>query len=253
MSTLRKKPIIQYADTEASVSVECRRDTFDITKIPRKYSVVNDQHVFETSYSSRQEACIFVSKISRSLIPQGLIIIPSLRDKGVKGTFDLEIYSSETLILKQLPDTFNKSIASEWTDHTAYGSHVNPNWKKNPRFAFHFRHTSKSLTASSRIPLRITLGRYGQSWKSLMKRDTVGCMIGFYIFIQHSNSELEQIYESLFVPGDEFSTDSSFTLTQLPVGEEYIIMPTTCSEGKIGSFVLSIMTEVEFKFHKDKT
>lgn len=214
---------------------------------------MNDPHVFESTYSNRQESCIFISKISRSLIPQGLLIIPSLRDKGVKGSFEIEVYSSEPLVLKQLPDTFNKSIASEWTEQNACGSHVNPNWKKNPKFAFHFRHVSKSLTSSTRIPIRITLGRHGQSWKSLVKKDAVGCMIGFYIFIQRNNTELQQIYESLFVPGDEFSTDPSFTLTQLPVGEEYIIMPTTCSEGKIGSFVLSIMTEAEFKFHKDKS
>lgn len=85
----------------------------------------------------------------------------------------------------------------------------------------------------------------------MAKKDAVGCMIGFYIFTQHGN-ELEQIYESIFVPNDELSTEVGFTLTPLPIGDEYVIMPATCGEGKIGSFVLTVMTEAEFKFQREK-
>lgn len=72
------------------------------------------------------------------MIPQGMIIVPSLHDKGVKGSFELEVYSSEPVVLKQLPDMYNKSLASEWTDQTSGGSHVNPNWKRIQNLPFIF-------------------------------------------------------------------------------------------------------------------
>jgi hypothetical protein len=36
-------------------------------------------------------------------------------------------------------------------------------------------------------------------------------------------------------------------------GESYTIMPTTFGESKVGSFVLSILSEFEFAITKDKT
>ena len=95
---------------------------------------------------------------------------------------------------------------------------------------------------------RITVTLVGAHWKAAMKKDTVGCMIGFYIFIRrnissyssHSSSssssssyssssfalapplpsatpsiqthELTQIYESTFVPDLEAGTGEDFTL-----------------------------------------
>lgn len=232
--------------------VAVRNDKFNISKIPRKMTAAGDVHVFESSYSSRTESTIHFVKLSRSLIPAGILIIPSLNEKGAKGTFELEVYSSEPVTLQQLPDAFNKSIASEWSEHTAMGGHMNPHWKKNPKFTLTFRHVLKAPDGSTpKIPVRITVSRYGVLWKSMCKKDTVGSMIGFYIFISRDN-ELTQIYESPFVPTEELSTDADFSLTNLQSGEEYVIMPTTFGEGKKGSFVISIMTETEFRFHKEK-
>ena len=185
------------------------------------------------------------------MIPQGLLIIPSLNERGIKATFELEIYSSEPVDLRQLPEQHNKGIASEWTEATAMGSHINPQWKKNPKFTFNFRRSVKSQMTGGPIPIRITLGRYGLNWKSMCKKDPIGSMIGFYIFINR-NGELEQIFESPFVPNEELSTEPSFGLEPLSSGEEYVIMPTTFSEKKLGSFVLSIMSDADFKFHKEK-
>jgi hypothetical protein len=100
--------------------------------------------------------------------------------------------------------------------------------------------------------IRITLSRHGNSaWRSLNKKDTVGSMIGFYIFV-NSGGELTQIYESVFSPEPEITTDANFVLEQLHPNESYIIMPTTFSEAKIGSFVLSILSEYEFVLQKEK-
>eukprot|EP01035_Chromulina_nebulosa_P020461 gene20461-26549_t len=169
-----------------------RKEKYDITKILRQYSLLDEIHVFESSYSSRTEACIYFPKISRSLIPQGFIVTPSLNEKGVKAV-------------------------------------------------------------ASKVYVRITLSRYGLKWKMMTKKDPIGSMIGFYIFIhRHNSNEIQQVYESPFVPTDELCTDSSFTLEILQSGDEYIIIPTTFNEGKFGSFVMTIMTETDFRFHKEK-
>jgi hypothetical protein len=36
------------------------------------------------------------------------------------------------------------------------------------------------------VKTRISVSRVGTNWKTMMKKDTVGCMIGFYIFIRRS-------------------------------------------------------------------
>ena len=77
-------------------------------------------------------------------------------------------------------------------------------------------------------------------------------MIGFYIFVNHGG-ELRPYYESTFVPDAEISTDPSFMLPVLSHGETYTIMPTTFGEGKVGSFVISILSEYEFAITKDKS
>ena len=47
-----------------------RKEIYDITKIPRITNIPHD-FIYETSYSSRQEASIYFIKLSRSSIPQG--------------------------------------------------------------------------------------------------------------------------------------------------------------------------------------
>ena len=109
---------------------------------------------------------------------------------------------------------------------------------------------SPDIVSSEPARTRITVTLVGAQWKPAMKKDTVGCMIGFYIFIRrnisphstHSTSspsssssssssspfalapplssaapptqthELTQIYESTFVPDLEAGTGEDFTL-----------------------------------------
>ena len=199
-------------------------------------------HVVST-FSHKQDACIFYPKIPRAWMPDGLIIVPCLSEKGVKGKFKLEFCCSEPIIVNALPDTYSRSVAGEWTEPTAGGSHLFPNWRKNPKFHLKIV-TPIGNTAPTR--LRITLARHGTNWRQMCKRDTVGCMIGFYIFITRG-TEQNQIYESTFVPDEEFSTESTFSLPQLTHHDEsYTIMPATFNEGKIGSFVLTVLCERQF-------
>lgn len=218
--------------------------------ILRKLSIEPSAYHLSTPFCSKTESCVFFPKIPRAWVPNGLLIVPCMNERNVKGSFDLEVYASEKIYLNALPETYSRSIAGDWVENACGGNHLNPNtWKKNPKFTLKF-HYPVHTEEFSRV--RITLARVGTNWKSLAKRDTVGCMIGFYIFINHG-TELRPFYESTFVPDSEISTDGSFTMPQLGHGETFTIMPTTFGEGKIGSFVISILAEYEFAITKDKS
>ena len=180
---------------------------------------------------------------------------------GVKGHFELEVFASESVILTQLPESSSRMIAGEWTEATAGGCHLNPlTFKKNPKFILKLkkfgqgrrssvnneqrsnseRHSNSSQDEKERDPseplrTRITVSRVGSNWKSLVKKDTVGCLIGFYLFVRRAipitpapfnpnappianaapptqTHELTQIYESVFVPDHEARTEEDFTL-----------------------------------------
>ena len=102
-------------------------------------------------------------------------------------------------------------IAGEWSEATAGGSHLNSlTFKKNPKFVLKLRRYGQGrkssldgrerdrdqrhsisgmddMNSSDPMKTRITVSRVGTNWKSLMKKDTVGCMIGFYIFIRRTS------------------------------------------------------------------
>ena len=169
---------------------------------------------------------------------------------GAKAGFELEVYSSEKVTLTSLPEAYTRSLAGEWNEHSAGGSHICVSWKKNPKFILRFHNP---VTTEAPVRCRITLARIGANnhWYLMSRKDTVGCMIGFYIF-HVKGTEQSQIFESTFLPDEEVSTDPTFTLPQLGHGESYLIMPTTFGDGKYGSFVLSILSECEFHLSKDK-
>jgi hypothetical protein len=217
--------------------------------ILRKLSVDPEAYHVMSTFCSKTETAIFYPKLPRSWMPDGLLLIPCLSEKGVKGHFDLEVYSSDDVLLTALPETYARSISGEWTESTAGGCHLYPTtWKKNPKFQLRF-HNPVHTDAPAR--LRITIAKLGSQWKSLSKKDTVGCMIGFYIFLTRGTEQI-QMYESTFVPDEENSTDSSFSLPQLSHGETYTLMPTTFADGKHGAFVISILSEYEFHIAKEK-
>lgn len=244
VSTLKKPPTSEADELLLNMQLTQPKT------ILRKLSIDSSSYHLTTPFCSKTESCVFYPKIPRAWVPNGLLIVPCLNERNVKGSFDLEVYASEKIYLNALPETYSRSIAGDWVENACGGNHLNPNtWKKNPKFTLKFHYPVHSEDHSR---VRITLARVGTNWKSLAKRDTVGCMIGFYIFINHG-TELRPFYESTFVPDNELSTDASFTMPQLGHGETFTIMPTTFGEGKIGSFVISILAEYEFAITKEKS
>ena len=152
--------------------------------ILRKLSVNPDSFHLTTSFCSKTESCVFFPKIPRAWIPNGLLVVPCLNEKNIKGSFDLEVYASEKIFLNALPETYSRSIAGDWVDSASGGNHLNATWKKNPKFTLKFHYPVHSEDSAH---VRITLARVGTNWRSQSKRDTVGCMIDT-ISIKQKNS-----------------------------------------------------------------
>ncbi|CAM9221623.1 unnamed protein product [Choristocarpus tenellus] len=77
-------------------------------------------------------------------------------------------------LVYELPETVSKTIAAEWNSQTAGGSHLNPDWKKNPSFQL-------KLRGSGPAKIKIVLSRPEKDWKNKCIKDSVGCMMGFYL------------------------------------------------------------------------
>lgn len=215
--------------------------------------LANSEYVLESSYASKKEACVFYPKFPRALLSTGFIIVPSLSSANIKGKYELEVYCSEKFELHSIPESESKVIAGSWTEAISGGSHIHSSWKKNPMFTLRLKNTSRSIIRESGeeiyYKVRISLTRHGSVWRAKERKDTVGCMIAFYVFISSGNSnDLVEIYASPFVPTSEVCSEDDFQLQPLKKGEEYVIMPATNQPGIIGNFVLSVMCAQEFLF-----
>ena len=70
--------------------------------------------------------------------------MPCLNEKGSKGHYELSVFSSESLSIHALPEQYSRSLAGDWTDANAGGSHLFPNWKKNPKYTLSIHHPPSS-------------------------------------------------------------------------------------------------------------
>jgi len=244
-SSLKKKKSATAAPDERLASKGASDKT-----VLRKLFIAPDAYCQQTSYSSKTEAVVYFPRMPRSWLPNGLLLVPCLSERGVKGSFDLEIHCSEPVSIRALPESFARSLAGEWSEQLAGGSHLSAaTWKKNPKYTFKFKNSS---VANAPAKVRITLCRHGSEWRALARKDPVGCMIGFYIFVQRETGELIQVFDSPFVPSEENSTGADFQLEQLGPSDEYVIMPATFAEDKCGSFILSVSADYEFSLSGQK-
>ena len=104
----------------------------------------------------------------------------------------MQFFSSQPLSVQMIPQTFRKQVTGEWLESSGGGSHLNDcrfdkrvgttktplNWTKNPKFLV----TWISDASSSQVSLKITLNRNEREWRGKVAKNTVGCMIGFYVF-----------------------------------------------------------------------
>lgn len=231
----------------------------DEHKVERKIAL-NPLYWSQTStFVSKTESCLYFPKIPRAWMPDGMIVVPCLGDKNVRGSFELDVFSNCNVTIEPLPETTTRSVAGEWVEGSCGGSHICPTYKKNPRFVLTLRPPVVRPGAPQPSPyasLRISLSKTGSSWRALTRKDAVGCMGGFYVFLvthnEHGNETMRPIYESTFAPTEEVSTETGFNLEYLHGSHDsYVIMPTTFDEGKHGSFVLSVSADCDFSLIRE--
>ncbi|CAN0081797.1 unnamed protein product, partial [Phaeothamnion confervicola] len=220
-----------------------------------------------SDYQSTEAATILLRGVRRDTAPNGLLVVPALSEKGVKGAFTLEVHSDRRVEVQELPETSSKTVAGEWAAHSAGGSHLQTDtWKTNPCYFLKIR------TPGVAVPIRITLSRPERDWRAACAADTVGCMMGFYLMrgtrparragaVTHEGRPWD---ESPFVPTHAVSTPAGFVLDGPPVGDEagggggggrreevYTIMPATLESGKLGPFLISVVSDADFSLKRD--
>lgn len=156
--------------------------------------------------------------------------------------------------MRELEENKNIVLSGKWDsadkDKPTGGCHLNDKeymedenkctWSSNPQFLL-------KLSTKGEMPVRITLSRpeRDKQWKEQIGKDLVGCMIGFYVFLEGAQISQETILNKdtlKFIPWNEISAEM-----MLDGSRGYIIMPCTYKPGMKGPFTLSVHTEVDFE------
>jgi hypothetical protein len=219
----------------------------------RQLTVARQEWCQLTDGNSKEVATCLMIDLNQTVIPDGLLVVPCLNTPGGRGRFTLEVHSDSSVALEELPEARSQTVAAEWAEATAGGSHLNADWKRNPKF--HLR-----LLSDRPAKVKITLTRPESVWQSQCKRDTVGNMMGFYLMVgSKPNRDTGNIMhdsrpwnESAFVPMHSVSTPQNFYLEPLMDEEVYCIMPAIFEPKHTGPFMLSVTTDVDFQLKKDR-
>ncbi|OQR83584.1 hypothetical protein ACHHYP_14532 [Achlya hypogyna] len=213
----------------------------------RKLLVKADEMCTLSDYASPTIATVFLRKVNPDWLFHGLLVVPSLGEPLVEGTFELEVHSDDVVTLEEVPSIMTKTISGEWSEHknTAGGAHLNPDWRKNPKFYL-------TLQCVRPAAVVIHLHRSEHEWRTKCKKDSVGTMMGFYLFqgtkIQRDSSTVivdgRQWTETDFVPMHHVQSPH----LSLPAlfNESYCIMPTTWEPNRSGRFLLSVSADCDF-------
>lgn len=105
-----------------SASYTSQTDTISKKTLLRKISVKQDTFFAVSTFATRNEACVYLARIPRVWMSRGLMIIPCLGEKGVRGTYEMEIYCSATLSVRMLSDSTSKCIAGKIKSHNNISS-----------------------------------------------------------------------------------------------------------------------------------
>jgi hypothetical protein len=224
-------------------------------ELPSRQMVVDQTEWWQSSdYSSKEVGTTLLRLLNPEWMPNGLLITPNLIREGREGKYALEVHSDHPVNVVELPESRSQTIAGEWDERTACGSHLYPEWRRNPKY--HLR-----LMTDRPAKVKICLTRPEREWKSVCQGDMVGCMIGFYLLVgPKPNRDATSVVhegkpwtESAFVPLHTISTPRELHLDPLPNDECYTIMPAIFEPKHQGSFMLSVTTDVEFTFKEDAT
>lgn len=215
-----------------------------------------------SEYASPAVACMHLKKLPKEWLLDtsasnpaaagstggGLLIVPSLGEAGMEGTFELTIDCDLPVRVDALPMFSVQSVPGEWRDGSSGGCHLHADWRKNPKFFLELKGVRPGRVV-------ITLSRSELEWSGKCKRDIVGTMMGFYLFAGSSKISRDAgggvilngqpWTETDFVPLHSVRSPPELVLPAA-TKEPYVIMPTTYEPSKHGRFVLSVQCDTEF-------
>ncbi|KAF0718795.1 hypothetical protein As57867_001471, partial [Aphanomyces stellatus] len=232
--------------SKAAVDATAKKTTLALPA--RKLLVKADEFCAISEYTSPQIACLFLRKVQPEWLGRGLVVVPTLGEARLEGGFDVEIHSDEPMTMEEIPNVMTQTIVGEWNEkkNTAGGSHLCVDWKKNPKLYL----TLKCVRPAA---VSIHLYRSEYEWRNKCKKDSVGAMMGFYLFQGLKlNRETSNVLvdgkpwtETDFVPLHHVAAPENLSLPPV-FNESYVIMPTTWEPNKSGRFLLSVSADCEF-------
>ncbi|KAG5190209.1 hypothetical protein JKP88DRAFT_175916 [Tribonema minus] len=167
-----------------------------------------------SSYASPDAAAAALPALRRDWAPHGVLVVPTLGERGARGAFALEVHSDLPLDARELPEATSRALAAEWAEGSAGGAHLHAEtWRRNPAFQLRLRDAGAAR-------VRIALSRPEAEWRAACQADSVGCMMGFYVLhgtrpvrapgaVLHEGKPWD---ESPFVPTHCVATPAGFVL-----------------------------------------
>lgn len=213
--------------------------------LSRKMIVGSKQLVAESEYTSLAEGSLLLC------MEEGAeyVVVPSTFNPDIFGHFALKFISSSPVCVRGMnPDT-SVVLASKWDDKssTCGGNHLNDTWDDNPQF---------QIQGVEGNTYQIRLTRRKEQWSKNDKTDTVGCMLGIYIFegtepgtradLKSGLDAQRTILVPEFLPCHEVSVSVELPLAAHP----YIVVPCTFSPGKEGPFLIEVTCPTSFHLER---
>ena len=77
----------------------------------RKIGIKSDEFCALSTFSTKNDSSIYLANVPHVWMKNGLLVVPCLSEKAVRGNYELEVFCSEPFSIKLVPDSASKSIA----------------------------------------------------------------------------------------------------------------------------------------------
>ena len=130
-----KRPLGTTAfDATATAHSAAGQDETKERELPRrKLEVLPTAVCLSSDFSNAAVATVLLT-VPGDWLNDGLLVHPSMKLIGRDGDFTLTAYSSHRVQLRELAQGNTRTVTGSWGDKTAMGSHLHPDWKRNPAF-----------------------------------------------------------------------------------------------------------------------
>ena len=216
--------------------------------ISRKLAIARQEWCCQSDFSDKESANVNLGKIMQVWCENGMIVVPVLQQPGMEGSYMLEVFSEVPVAMRELPQDHEKTVAAAWTEQLSGGMHMFENWKRNPKF-------SLELFTDRPAKVDITISRPLDRWEKRAVKDSVGCMMGFYVIsVTHVKKEPTGVFHdgkpfvsTPYMPVHKLQTPEDFYLQPLAEKEVYTILPTTYEPEKLGPFFVTVKADCDFR------